>query len=58
LALLTQKVYEGAWEAINEQQLIRLIESKIKEFYLQAAEKVKQKVKSIDDAGVFSFLKN
>ena len=29
---LTQKVYEGGWEANMEQQLIRRIESKMKEF--------------------------
>ena len=29
---LTQKVYEGGWEANMEQQIIRRIESKMKEF--------------------------
>ena len=32
LECLTQKVYEGGWEANTEQQLIRRIESKMKEF--------------------------
>ena len=58
---LTQKVYEGGWEATSEQQLVRRIESKSKEFGLKSVEKlmtgVKAKLKSIADDGVFSYLK-
>ena len=58
---LTQKVYEGGWEATSEQQLVRRIQSKIKEFDLKSVEKlmtgVKAKLKSFDDDGVFSYLK-
>jgi transposase len=58
---LTQKVYEGGWEATNEQQLIRRIELKLKEFDLKSVETlmagVKAKLKSIADNGVFSYLK-
>ena len=59
---MTQKVYERGWEATSEQQLVCLIESKIKEFDLKSVEKlmigVKAKLKSIADDSVFSFLKN
>ena len=58
---LTQKVYEGGWEATSEEQLVRRIESKIKEFDLKSVEKlmtgVKAKLKSIADDGIFSYLK-
>ena len=55
---LAQKVYEGGWEATTEQQLIRRITSKLKEFdekYLQALMKdVKGKLRQIADHGVFA----
>lgn len=58
---LSQKVYEGGWEAKTEQQLIRRINSKIKEFDSKCVEKlmkgVKAKLKSIGNDGVFSYLK-
>ena len=58
---LSQKVYESGWAAKNEQQLIRRIESKLREFDSKSVEKlmegVKGKLKSIADAGVFSYLK-
>ena len=57
---LAQKVYEGGWEAKTEQQLIRRIKSKMKEFDKNFVESllegVKAKVKSKGDNGVyFSF---
>jgi hypothetical protein len=59
---LAQKVYEEDWEAATEQQLIRRIKSKLKEFDLNFVETlmagVKAKVKSLADTGVFSYLKN
>jgi hypothetical protein len=60
LECLTQKVFEGDWEAKTEQQLIRRIEPKMKEFdknFVESLlEEVKAKVKSIGDNGVyFSF---
>ena len=58
---LSQKVYEGGWEAKTEQRLIRRINSKIKEFDSKDVEKlmkgVKAKLKSIGNNGVFSYLK-
>ena len=58
---LAQKVYEGGWEAKTEQQLIRRIKSKMKEFDKKFVESllegVKAKVKSIGDNGVFSLFK-
>ena len=57
---LAQKVSEGGWEAKTEQQLIRRIKTKMKEFDKSFVESllegVKAKVKSIGDNGVyFSF---
>ena len=58
---LTQKVYEGGWEAENEDQLKRRIRAKIKEVDLNALQKLfrgfKQKLRSIADHGVFSIMK-
>jgi hypothetical protein len=55
---LAQKVYEGGWEAKTEQQLIRRIKSKMKEFdkkFLEnLLEGVKAKVKSIGDTVIFT----
>ena len=57
---LAQKVYEGGWEAKTEQQLIRRIKSKMKEFDKNFVESllegVKAKVKSIGDNGVYFLL--
>ena len=57
---LVQKVYEGGWEAKTEQQLIRRIKSKMKEFDKNFVESllegVKDKVKSIGDNGVLRFM--
>jgi hypothetical protein len=53
---LAQKVYEVGWEAKTEQQLIRRIKSKMKEFdenFVSLLEGVKAKVKSIGDNGVY-----
>ena len=54
---LAQKVYEGGWEAKTEEQLIRRIQSKIKEFVKKFVESllegVKVKFKSIGDNGFF-----
>ena len=53
---LAQKVYEGGWEAKNEQQLIRRIKSKMKEFDKNFVKSLLVGVKSISDNGVyFSF---
>jgi hypothetical protein len=53
---LAQKVYEEGWEVKTEQQLIRRIKIKMKEFYKHFVENllegVKAKVKSIGDNGV------
>ena len=58
---LAQKVYEGGWEAKTEQQLIRRIESKMKEFDKNFVESllegVKAKVRSIGDNGVYALFK-
>ena len=47
----SQIVYEGGWEATNYQQLIRRIESELKEFDLKSMKTfmagVKRKLKSI-----------
>ena len=56
---LSHKVYENGWEATSEDQLIRRIESKIKEFDLKSVEAlmkgIKGKLKSIGEDGVFSY---
>lgn len=58
---LAQKVYEGGWESTTEQQLIRRIESKLKEFDLNYVKSlmagVKAKLRSIAKDGVYSYLK-
>lgn len=58
---LTQKVYEGGWEAKSEQQLVRRIKNKLKEFdfsYLQSIMKgVKSKLRNIADSGYYSYWK-
>ncbi len=58
---MAKKVYEGGWEAKTEQQLIRSIDRKLKEFGLNIVETlmegVKAKVKSIGKKGVFSLSK-
>ena len=54
-------MYDEGCEVTIEQQLVRRIESMIKEFDLKSVEKlmteVKAKLKSIADDGVFSYLK-
>jgi len=54
-------VYENGWEAKSEDQLIRRIESKIKEFDLKSVvafmKRVKGKLKSIGADGVFFLFK-
>ena len=56
-----QKVYDGGWEANTEQQLIRRIESKMKEFDTNFVESllegVKAKVRYIGDNGVYALFK-
>ena len=58
---LTQKVYEWGLEIKTEQQLIRRIEFKMKEFDKKCMEslfeRVKAKVKSIGDNGVYALFK-
>ena len=60
---LAQKVYEGGWEAKTEQQPIRRIKSKMKEFDKNFVEsllegvKAKGKVKSKGDNGVYFLIK-
>lgn len=58
---LAQKVYEGGWQATTEQELIRRIENKLKEFDLNYVKTlmagVKAKLRSIGQNGVFSFSK-
>ena len=58
---LTQKVFDGGWQANTEDQLIRRIKNKLKEFdivYLQSLMKgVTAKLCNIADNGVFSYLK-
>jgi hypothetical protein len=52
-----QSNFGAGWAAKNEQQLIRRIESKLREFDSKSVEKlmegVKGKLKSIADTGVF-----
>jgi hypothetical protein len=59
LGVFPQKVYEGGWEAETEQQLIRRIKSKMKEFgsfFVESRlEGVKARVISIGENGVFLF---
>ena len=58
---LAQKVYDGSWEANTEQQLIRRIEFKMKEFdtnFVESLlEEVKAKVRSLGDNGVYALFK-
>ena len=58
---LAQKVYEGGREAKTEQQLIRRIECKMKEFDTNFVESllevVKAKFRSIGDNGVYALFK-
>ena len=55
---LTQKVYEGGWKAKTEQQLIRRIESKMKEYDANFVESflegVKANARSIGDIGAYA----
>jgi len=57
---LAQKVYEGGREAETEEQLIRRIKSKMKEFdkkFVESLlEEVKAKVKSIGDNGEIEYV--
>ena len=54
---LGEKVYENAWEAKNEDQLIRRINAKLKEFDLHFVQDlmrgIKGKLRNIYEAGVF-----
>ena len=55
---LTQKVYEGGWEAKTKQQFNRLIESKMKEFDANFVESLlEQKGRSIGDNGAYALFK-
>jgi transposase len=58
---LVQKVYEGGWQATTEDQLIRRIKLKLKDFDRKSVETlmagVKAKLKSIGQGGVFSLSK-
>ena len=55
---LSQKVYEGHWEAKRDQQLIRRIKFKMKEFCGELFRGVKAKVKSIGDNGAYALFRN
>ena len=59
-AILVQKVYEGGWEATSEEQLIRRIKAKIREFniffYQRLMRGINEKLKNIAEKGVFSYL--
>jgi hypothetical protein len=59
---LSEKVYEGGWQAKTEQQLINCISFKLKEFDLNFVKSlmagVKAKLRIIDHDGVFSLFKN
>ena len=46
-ACLAQKVYEGGWGTKREQQLIRRIESKMKEFDTNFVESLLEGVKTL-----------
>ena len=46
---LAQKTYKGAWGAKTEQQLIRRIESKMKEFDTKFVESLLEGVKSFEE---------
>ena len=46
---LAQKTYKGAWGAKTEQQLIRRIESKMKEFDTNVVESLLEGVKSFEE---------
>ena len=62
LGYLAQKVYERGWEATTEEELIRRIKSKKKDFdtnYLETIMAgVEAKVRSLGENGVFSLFKN
>lgn len=59
---LAQKVYEGGWQATTEEELIRRIKRKLKEFDLKSVESlmrgVKAKLKSMATKGVLASYKN
>ena len=59
---LSEKVYEGGWQASTEQQLINRIKLKLKEFDLNFVKSlmagVKAKLRKIGHDGVFSLFKN
>ena len=59
---LSEKVYEGGWQASSEQQLINRIKLKLKEFDLNFVKSlmtgVKAKLRKIGHDGVFSLFKN
>jgi len=59
---LSEKVYEGGWQASTEQQLINRISFKLKEFDLNFVKSlmagVKAKLRKIGHDGVFSLFKN
>ena len=58
---LAQMVYEGGWEATTEEEFIRRIKSKIKDFNTNYLEPlmagVQAKVRSIGENGVYSLFK-
>jgi hypothetical protein len=58
---LSQKVYEGGWEASSEAQLVRRIKAKIKEFdqsfFQDLMRGTQTKLRNISDHGVFYYLK-
>lgn len=58
---LSQKVYEGGWEAKTQQQLVKRITLKLKDFDINFLQNlmsgIKIKLRSIADKGVFSYLK-
>ena len=56
---LAQKVYVGGYQAKTEQQMIRRIKLKLKEFYLKYLQTlmggIKRKLRSIADNGFFFY---
>ncbi len=58
---LSQKVYEGGWEAKTQQQLVKRITLKLKDFDINFLQNlmsgIKIKLRSIADKGIFSYLK-
>jgi transposase len=59
-SILSNKVYEGGWEAKNQQQLTNRIKSKLKQIDLNIVQAmicdIRKKLRKIEDKGPFSIL--